>query len=79
MAVLGDQRHGTNVEAPLATTQEAVRAEVGGMMDGFGAIVEEVRALRATVENIEVGDTVIGEAASRYTSRQKIIHGGGTV
>jgi hypothetical protein len=79
MAVLGDQRHGTNVEAPLATIQEAVRAEVGGMMDGFGAIVEEVRALRATVENIEVGDTVIGEAASRYTSRQKIIHGGGTV
>lgn len=79
MAVLGDQRHGTNVEAPLATIQEAVRAEVGGMMDGFGAIVEEVRALRATVENIEVGDTVIGEAASRYTSRQKIIHGGGTI
>lgn len=79
MAVLGDQRHGTNVEAPLATIQEAVRAEVGGMMDGFEALAERMDRLIFTVENIEVGDTVIGEAASRYTFRQKIIHGGGTI
>lgn len=28
MAIVGDQKHGTNVEAPLSTIQEAVRAEL---------------------------------------------------
>ena len=30
VAVLGDQKHGTNIEAPLSTIQEALRAELGG-------------------------------------------------
>lgn len=80
MAVLGDQRRGTNIEAPLATIQEAVRVEMGdmisGMMAGFQALVEEQRATRQTLESIEIGDTVIGEAANRYQKEQGIITGG---
>jgi hypothetical protein len=30
MAVLGDQKHGTNIEAPLDTIKQAVREVVGG-------------------------------------------------
>ncbi len=73
LAMVGDQRHGTNVEAPLATIQEAVAVvlneQMAAMMGGFRAIVEEQRATRATIENIEVGDTVIGQAARRYNAR----------
>lgn len=29
MAVLGDQRHGTNIEAPLDTIKQAVREVIG--------------------------------------------------
>lgn len=78
VAVLGDQRRGTNIEAPLATIQEAVRSEIGGMMSGFQAVVEEVAALRETVEGIEIGDTVIGEAVTRYQQYMNIIRGGTT-
>lgn len=31
MAVLGDQKHGTNVEAPLETIKQALREELGGL------------------------------------------------
>lgn len=80
MAVLGDQRHGTNIEAPLSTIQEAV-AEVmadyeASNLAGHEATVEVLRQLLSAVLNIEVGDTVIGQAANRFNRRMAITTGG---
>ena len=81
-AVLGDQKHGTNIEAPLATIQEAVAQVVGdlapAMAAGFETMVEEQRATRAAIQDIQIGDTTIGRAAARYDRRQNLIRGGST-
>ena len=80
LAMLGDQRHGTNIEAPLSTIQEAFRAEVGemvgGMMAGFQASLEVQEQILAAILGIEIGDTTIGEAAARYAAAQRMIRGG---
>lgn len=79
MAVVGDQRHGTNVEAPLTTIQEAVANvmgdQVAAMMAGFNALLEENQLLRQVVENIELGDSTIGRAAERYQLSAAITRG----
>ena len=79
LAVVGDQRNGTNVEAPLATIQEAVALvmgeQLGAVMAGFDATVRELRSLRDTVSGIEVGDTVIGSAARRYEQKMAVLTG----
>lgn len=79
LAVVGDQRHGTNVEAPLATIQEAVALVMGeqlsAMMAGFDATVNEIRHLHSTVSAIEVGDAVIGKAARRYAQKMAVLTG----
>ena len=73
MAVVGDQKHGTNVEAPLATIQEAVaqvmKDNISAMLAGFEALLQEQQATRQTIAGIKVGDTVIGQAAERYRNR----------
>lgn len=80
LAMVGDQRHGTNVEAPLATIQEAVAQvmenQFSGMMAGFEASVAVQKQILQAVLGIEVGDTVIGQAANRYNRRMAIIKGG---
>ena len=80
MAMLGDQRHGTNIEAPLSTIQEAVASvmneNVTAMMAGFEALLEENRLLRQVVEGIEVGDATIGEAVNRYNRKMAVMRGG---
>ena len=79
LAMVGDQRHGTNVEAPLATIQEAVAQVLGdrldGLLAGFDATVTELRQLRDTVSAIEVGDDVIGKASARYQQKMAVVHG----
>lgn len=79
MAVLGDQSHGTNVEAPLATIQQAVAAVMQDYQDGELAALEQVvavlRQILEAVYGIHIGDDVIGQAAARYTNRQAIITG----
>ena len=79
LAMVGDQHHGTNIEAPLATIQEAVAAvmgdQVSAMMAGFNALLEENQRLRQVVESIELGDTVIGQAADRYSRKMAIVRG----
>lgn len=81
-AVLGDQKHGTNIEAPLATIQEAVAAVLGDMIpawsSGFEAMTERQDELIAAVREIQIGDTTIGRAAARYDRRQNLIRGGST-
>ena len=81
MAMLGDQRHGTNIEAPLSTIQEAVAQvmddHISAMMSGFEALLAENQLLRATVESIEIGDDVLGKAANRYNARLATMRGDG--
>ena len=80
MAVVGDQTHGTNVEAPLSTIEEAVANVLGDMLPamiaGFERVIEEQQATRRAVESIEVGDTTIGEAANRHNAKIAVITGG---
>ena len=80
LAMVGDQRHGTNVEAPLTTIQEAVALvmndQLSAMMAGFEATAAEVRALRRAVEDIQIGDDTIGQAAQRYNRKMSVVHGG---
>lgn len=76
MAMVGDQKHGTNIEAPLSVIQEAV-AEVMGdqaaaMLAGFEAVVQAIQEKNMTVV---VGDKDIGEANARYSSRMAIRRG----
>ena len=79
MAVLGDQSHGTNVEAPLATIQQAVASVMQDYQDGNLAALEQVvavlRQILEAVYGIHIGDSVIGQAVARYNSRQAIITG----
>ena len=80
LAMVGDQRHGTNVEAPLSTIQEAVAQvmdqHIDAMMAGFEALISEQRQTRRTIEGIQVGDSVIGQAVERYRTKMAVVNGG---
>ncbi len=79
MAVLGDQRHGTNVEAPLSTIQEAVALVMddyaAANLAGHEATVAVLKDILEAVLGIEIGDQVIGQAAQRYNARMAITRG----
>jgi hypothetical protein len=76
MAVLGDQKHGTNIEAPLSTIQEAVATvmddQLDALMAGFEAVVAAINNKDMTVA---IGDKEIGLAANRFNRRQAIVRG----
>lgn len=81
MAVLGDQNHGTNIEAPLATIQQAV-ADV--MRDNLDGEIAELEAIRSTlldileaVYGIDLSKNAVGRAIDRYQTQQAIITGRG--
>ena len=80
MAVVGDQTHGTNVEAPLATIQEAVALVMEDVIQsniaGHEATVAVLREILGAVLGIHIGDDVIGEAAARYNAKMAVIRGG---
>lgn len=82
MAMLGDQRNGTNLEAPEGLIRNLFREEMsdllGSNLAGFEAIVSELQATRSAIEDIQIGDTTIGRAAARYDRRQNLIRGGST-
>lgn len=67
MAVLGDQRNGTNIEAPADLIRQIVREELAGT--NGNRTDELLRELISVVENIRVGDETIGRAAARYNRR----------
>ena len=80
LAVLGDQSHGTNVEAPLGTIKQAV-AEVmedlqAGQMAGFEAVVSVLREILSAVYGIELTDEDVGRAVQRWQRKQAIATGG---
>ena len=82
LAVVGDQKHGTNIEAPLATIEEAVanvmQGQTAAILSGFEASVGVQREILEAVLGIQIGDDVIGSAVNRYTQRQSVIRGGAT-
>jgi len=77
LAVVGDQSHGTNVEAPLATIQEAVAAvmqeQMDGMMAGFEAVVQ---AIRDKDSNVILDGAVIARSVNGYNRKMRIARGG---
>ena len=80
LAVLGDQSHGTNVEAPLDTIKQAV-AEImedlqAGQMAGFEAVVSVLREILSAVYGIELTDEDVGRAVQRWQHKQLIATGG---
>ena len=80
LAVLGDQSHGTNVEAPLDTIKQAV-AEVmedlqAGQMAGFEAVVSVLREILSAVCGIELTDEDVGHAVQRWQRKQLTATGG---
>lgn len=80
LAVLGDQKRGTNIEAPLSTIQEAVAIVMedmtNGMMAGFEATVGVLQEILEAVYGIEIGDEVIAKAVQRYQSKMAVVKGG---
>ena len=80
LAMVGDQRHGTNVEAPLATIQQAVSEVMadrfGGVMAGFQAVTERQERLLQAVLGLDLSDSAIAGAADRYRSKLDVINGG---
>lgn len=80
LAMVGDQRHGTNVEAPLSTIQEAVALvmedQTGVILRGFEATVGIQKEILEAVLGIQIGDEVLGRAVSRYNRRMNIMSGG---
>ena len=80
LAMVGDQRHGTNVEAPLATIQEAVALVMQDMVAsniaGHEATVAVLREILEAVLGIHIGDDVITAAVDRHRSKMAIVRGG---
>ena len=80
MAVVGDQRHGTNIEAPLTTIQEAVAAvmqeHTQANMAGHGATVQVLRQILEAVLGIHISDEVIACAYDRHQRQMGIVNGG---
>lgn len=80
MAVLGDQKHGTNIEAPLETIQQAVALvmedQFAGMMRGFEETVAILSEILEAVYGIHIGDDVIARAVERYNRKMNTARGG---
>ena len=79
LAMVGDQRHGTNVEAPLATIQEAVATvmedQTGAILQGFAASVSVQQEILEAVLGIRIGDDVLGQAVERYQQKMAVVRG----
>ena len=79
LAMVGDQRHGTNIEAPLSTIQEAVALTMedmsAGNMAGHAATVEVLRDILQAVLGISISDSTIANACARHQSNMAVVLG----
>lgn len=67
MAMLGDQRHGTNIEAPLSTIEEAVARVTGEQSERMvAALYTLIEIVEQKDLNVQIGDDEIGRANARY-------------
>lgn len=80
MAVVGDQKHGTNVEAPLSTIQEALEMTLSdrmeGMMAGFNAVTDRQERILQAILDLDVSDGALAGAVARYERRMALATGG---
>ena len=80
LAVLGDQRSGTNVEAPLATIQEAVALVMEDMMRsnmaGQEATITVLQQILEAVLGIELDGETLSNAVNNYNRKMAIVRGG---
>ena len=80
LAVLGDQKHGTNIEAPLETIQEAVALVMDDVVQsnlvGFEGVISVLQEILEAVMGIEIGDQVIADAVQRYQRKMAVVRGG---
>lgn len=79
LAMVGDQHHGTNVEAPLTTIQEAVALVmedvIASNLAGQEAVVGILRQILEAVLGIRIGDGDIARAVDRYRHSRAVING----
>ena len=80
LAMVGDQKHGTNIEAPLATIEQAMAGVMADYtsanMAGHNATVGVLREILEAVLGIEIGDEVIASAVHRHQNKMAIVRGG---
>jgi len=80
LAMVGDQKHGTNVEAPLSTIQQAVAQVMAenleAEMAGHNATVTVLRQILEAVLGISLSEDALGSAVERYTARRTMMTGG---
>lgn len=79
LAMVGDQKHGTNIEAPLQTIRDAVKLELSDLLEGSiagqEATVTVLRQILEAVLGISLTDADVGLAAERYRSRMSVVYG----
>jgi len=79
LAMVGDQHHGTNVEAPLSTIQEAValvmQDQTGAILRGFEASIGVQQEILEAVLGIRLGDDVLAAAMNRYQQKMAVVRG----
>ena len=80
LAVVGDQRDGVNVEAPLTTIQEAVALvmedQTQALTAGLEANLSVARDILDAVLGIRIGDEIIAQASERYYRTKAVAEGG---
>ena len=80
LAVLGDQSHGTNVEAPLATIQEAVSLVMEDMLKsnlaGHEATVAVLEQILEAVLGIELDGETLSSVVNNYNRKMAVVNGG---
>ncbi len=80
LAVVGDQTHGTNVEAPLRTIQQALdltlQDRLEGMMAGFNAVTDRQEQILEAILGLDVSDGALAGAVKRYERRMAYATGG---
>ncbi len=80
LAMVGDQRHGTNIEAPLETIQQAVASVMEDYSSanraGHAATVAVLGDILQAVLGIELGDEMIANAVHRHQTKMAIVRGG---
>ncbi|MBE6943301.1 MAG: hypothetical protein E7453_03445 [Ruminococcaceae bacterium] len=79
LAMVGDQRHGTNIEAPLSTISEAVSLvmddHTNALLSGMEASVGIQREILEAVLGIRIGDETIAHASERYYRKMAMAGG----
>lgn len=80
LAVVGDQKRGTNIEAPLETIQQAVEMTLAdrleGMMAGFNAVTSRQEQILDAIYGLDVSDGAIAGAVARYERTMALATGG---